>query len=124
MATSCVLLQAGQGGRTPDSATELEALALVETISHFGYYLYGRQFTAFTDHRPLEQLTTSSRLNPRLARMSFKLQHWLVNIQYIPGESNTLADALSREEKTMPATRGIHLAAGDVEGHPAQAEEG
>ena len=102
------------------SATELEALALVETISHFGYYLYGRQFTAFTDHRPLEQLTTSTRLNPRLARMSFKLQHWLVSIQYIPGESNTLADALSREEKRMPGPQSIHLAVGDVEGTPPQ----
>ena len=74
---------------------------------------------------------TSPRLNPRLARMSFKLQHWLVTITYLPGELNTLADALSREERSpptgtskeeerarMPTTRGIHLAAGDVEGAP------
>ena len=81
------------------SATELEALALVETIRHFSYYLYGRPFNAFTDHKPLEQLTTSTRLNPRLSRLSFKLQHWLVTIQYLPGELNTLTDALSREER-------------------------
>ena len=31
--------------------------------------------------------------------MSFKLQHWLVTISYLPGELNTLADALSREER-------------------------
>ena len=35
------------------SATELEALALVETVRHFGYYLYGKVFTAYTDHKPL-----------------------------------------------------------------------
>ena len=86
--------------------------------------------SAFTDHKPLEQLMTSTRLNPRLARMSFKLQHWLVTVTYLPGELNTLADALSREERTsrepqqtdedlrMPTSRGIHLAAGDVEGTP------
>ena len=81
------------------SATELEALALIETIRHFSYHLYGQSFTAFTDHKPLEQLTTSTRLNPRLSRLSFKLQHWLVQIVYLPGEENTMADALSREER-------------------------
>ena len=112
------------------SATELEALALVETVKHFSYHLYGRQFTAFTDHRPLEQLMTSTRLNPRLARLAFKLQHWLIQISYLPGERNTLADALSREERTPEedprqqeedaSVPGRHLAAGDVEGTPPQ----
>ena len=87
-----------RGAENRYSATELEALALVETVAHFGHYLYGKSFKAFTDHKPLEQLVTSTRLNPRLARMSFKLQHWLINIIYLPGVLNTLADALSREE--------------------------
>ena len=88
-----------QGAEHRYSAMELEALALVETVRHFSYHLYGREFTAFTDHRPLEQLMSSTRLNPRLARLAFKLQHWLVNIKYLPGVDNTLADALSREER-------------------------
>ena len=88
------------------SATELEALALVETIKHFSYHLYRRRFRAYTDHKPLEQLTTSTRLNPRLSRLAFKLQHWPVEIQYLPGQLNTLADALSREEKTRRSSRG------------------
>ena len=108
------------------SATELEALALGETVAHFGHYLYGRPFTAYTDHRPLEQLLTSTRLNPRLARLAFKLQHWLLDIEYLPGEQNTLADALSREERVIPdqtisiqadqnvPTPGRHPERGDV----------
>ena len=84
-----------QGAEQRYSATELEALALVSTINHFAYYLYGRAFQAFTDHKPLVQLTTSDRLNPRLRRMAFKLQHWMVQIEYLPGQDNTLADALS-----------------------------
>ena len=31
--------------------------------------------------------------------MAFKLQHWLITIEYLPGQENTLADALSREER-------------------------
>ena len=48
------------------SATELEALALVESIRHFSYYLYRKSFTVYTDHKPLCQLLSSDRLNPRL----------------------------------------------------------
>ena len=81
------------------SATELEALALVETIRHFAYYLYGRPFQAFTDHKPLCQLLFSGKLNGRLKRLSLKLQHWLLDVVYVPGEDNGLADALSREER-------------------------
>ena len=122
-----------RGAEQRYSATELEALALAETVSHFAYYLYGRTFTAFTDHKPLEQLLTSSRLNPRLQRLSYKLQHWLITIQYIPGTQNMLADALSREERpkdnsnypssVMQDEPGITLALGDVEGTPPQEEE-
>ena len=56
-----------RGAEQRYSATELEALVLVETITHFGHYLYGLEFTAFTDHKPLEQVMSSTRLNPRLA---------------------------------------------------------
>ena len=82
------------------SATELEALALVESIRHFAYYLHGREFVVYTDHKALCQMLTSDRLNPRLRRISLKLQHWLVTIKYLPGRDNGFADALSREEQT------------------------
>ena len=122
-----------RGAENRYSATELEALALGETVAHFGHYLYGRPFKAYTDHRPLEQLLTSTRLNPRLARLAFRLQHWLIQIIYLPGEENTLADALSREERPPvddqqteedASVPGRHLAAEDVEETPPHKEEG
>ena len=62
-----------RGAEQRYSYTELEALALVSTIEHFGYYLYGRCLKILTDHKPLVYLTTSDRLNPRLRRLAFKL---------------------------------------------------
>ena len=110
-----------RGAEQRYSATELEALALVATVQHFAYYLYGRVFVAYTDHKPLCQLMTSDRLNPRLRRLSFKLQHWLVTVEYLPGNQNGMADALSREERPrMPSaalenkTPDVSLASGDV----------
>ena len=55
-----------RGAEERYSATELEALALVCTVEHFAYYLYSREFVAFTDQKPLMQLLTLDRLNPRL----------------------------------------------------------
>jgi len=48
------------------SATEMETLAIVETVALFNYYLYERRFQAYTDHKPLTQLLSSEHLNPRL----------------------------------------------------------
>jgi len=114
-----------KGAEQRYSATELEALALVETIAHFSYYLYGKQFIAFTDHKPLLQLTTSEKLNARLRRMAYKLQPWLMTVQYIEGQENGMADALSREERREPdedelySTMEHRLARGDVAGTTA-----
>ena len=94
-----------RGAEARYSATQLEALALIETVRHFSYHLYGRAFVAYTDHRPLEQLLSSNRLNQRLARMAYKMQHWMVDIQYLPGADNTFADALSREERRTDTTK-------------------
>ena len=85
-----------RGAEQRYSATELEALALVETIKHFAYYLYGKEFVAFTDHKPICHLLSSDRLNRRRCRLGMKLQHWLVKIRYVPGENNGLAEQLAR----------------------------
>ena len=97
------------------------------TVDHFSYYLYGKPFVIFTDHRPLEQLLTSEKLNPRLRRLAFKLQHWLAEIRYIPGSKNTFADAHSREERRKKETPeknpDVCQVVGDVEGQPPHKEE-
>ena len=108
-----------RGAKQRYSAMKLEALALVSTIQHFGYYLYGREFVAYTDHKPLCQLMTSDRLNPRPRRLSFKLQHWLIEVKCLPGDENGMADALSREERPRMSSADltipdISLASGDV----------
>ena len=90
------------------------------TVSHFSYYLYGREFVAYTDHKPLCHLLTSDRLNPRLRRIALKLQHWLVDVQYLPGNENGFVDALSREERKRMSPDSdktdASLVAGDVGG--------
>ena len=52
----------------------------------------------FTDHKLLCYLFTSDHLNGRLKRFSTKLQPWLIEFRYLPGEDNTMADAQSRQD--------------------------
>ena len=80
------------------TASELEALAVVESVKHFSPYLYGQNFVVFTDHKPLCSLLNSDHLNGRLKRFSIKLQPWLIQFKYLPGAENTFADALSRQD--------------------------
>ncbi|XP_037781188.1 uncharacterized protein LOC119577706 [Penaeus monodon] len=42
-----------RGPETRYSATDAEALAVIESVRAFDPYVYGRKFTVYTDHRPL-----------------------------------------------------------------------
>ena len=116
-----------RGAEQRYSATELEALALVETIRHFAYYLYGKSFVSYTDHKPLCQLLTSDRLNGCLRRLGMKLQHWLVEVCYVRagGEKRNGRRSLSlsleknaRDRRRLNPQMDFSLVFGDVGGTP------
>ncbi len=75
---------------------EQELLAIVESLWRFRPLLYGATFRICTDHRALEFLMRQKHLSPRQHRWMDVLNEFKFTIEYIPGETNTLADALSR----------------------------
>lgn len=77
--------------------TELECLALVKAVDHFGHYLVGKHFLVTTDHKALEALQTSRHLTGRLARWALSLQHLSYTVQYKAGATHQNADGLSRQ---------------------------
>ena len=87
--------------RTPLYATiEKELLAIIWGIQHFRPYLYRREFTIYTDHKPLKWLESNRDLCSRLTRWRIKLSDYNYTIEYKKGKSNTNADALSRNPVT------------------------
>lgn len=81
------------------STTEKELLAIVWAINYFRPYLYGVKFDLLTDHQPLKWLFAKTRgrdVNPRLYRWLLKLGEYDINIDYLKGKENNVADFLSR----------------------------
>lgn len=78
------------------STIEKELLGIVWATKYFRPYLYGRKFTIYTDHRPLQWLHSLKEPNSKLMRWKIKLEDYDYNVVYKKGKLNTNADALSR----------------------------
>ena len=81
---------------------ERELLALVNMCEKFKHLLIGKQFKAYTDHRALKFIQSQPSLNMRQVRWLEKLQDFDIAIEYLPGNWNNLADALSRLPEFEP----------------------
>lgn len=75
---------------------ELELLAIVESLKRFRNLLHGIKFRVFTDHKGLEWIQTQKKLSPCQACWLEVLGDFDFEITYIPGETTTVANALSR----------------------------
>nr|VZH94044.1 unnamed protein product [Spirometra erinaceieuropaei] len=75
-----------------------ELLAIYLTVKYFRHSLEGRDFTVFTDHKPLTFALRShtEKLNPRDIRQLDYISQFTSDIRHIDGSRNEVADALSR----------------------------
>ena len=62
------------------------------------HYTYGRTIILETDHEPLVSIWKKSiaTASPRLQKLLLRLAHHNVDIKYLKGKSNVIADALSQ----------------------------
>lgn len=78
------------------SSFKLELLALFWAITDkFKHYLWGSEFTVFTDNNPLVHLETA-KLGAVEQRWVAQLANFTFSVKYRPGTTNRNADALSR----------------------------
>ena len=80
------------------SAFDRELLAVYATIKHFGHNLEQRNFFVNTDHKPLTFVMSSvtERASLRQTRHLAFIAEFTTDIRYVKGETNFVADALSR----------------------------
>ena len=101
----CFKSRALKGGEPRYSATKLECLAIVFALQSFRYYIYGRHFTIFCDHKALCYIYNEKEPNRVLATWLETLLEYDFTVVHLPGIQNTLNDHLSRIYPTESEAR-------------------
>ena len=94
----CYALKALTETEQSYSNIEREALALVWGLERFHYFIYGKQCTVHTDHKPLEAIFKKrlSGCPARLQRFVLRALKYDVAVKYVTGAEVPIADAFSR----------------------------
>ncbi|OMO65975.1 reverse transcriptase [Corchorus capsularis] len=82
---------------------DLELAVVVFALKIWRHYLYGAQRQVFTDHKSLKYLMTQKELNLRQRRWLELIKDYDLVIDYHPGKTNVVTDALSRKSSTTMA---------------------
>jgi len=77
-------------------AIYLEALAIKEAIKFWQYWLIGRSFEVYSDHKPLKDLNIKARPDEELGDLTYYMSQFDFKVMYNPGKFNIEADCLSR----------------------------
>lgn len=82
------------------STYDRELLSIYLSIKHFKHLLEGREFTIFTDHKPIifAFKQKNDKASPRQLRHLQYISQFSTNIKYITGKDNIVADTMSRIE--------------------------
>ena len=88
---------------------EKEMLAIVNGLTKFHHFTFGRFVKVLTDHKPLVSIFKKPlfRAPKRLQAMLLRLQEYNFEVEYRPGKSIPLSDALSRAPTSKPIRQEI-----------------
>uniref|UniRef100_A0A388KKV7 Reverse transcriptase n=1 Tax=Chara braunii TaxID=69332 RepID=A0A388KKV7_CHABU len=83
------------------STYESELYALYKALVHWRHFLLGRFFYLRTDHQTLKWIKTQPTLSNALKRWIEVIDQYDFKLEYLKGEYNKVADALSRQSVSM-----------------------
>ena len=86
------------------SNIERELLGVVFAMERPHNYVFGEPVRVQTDHKPLEMIWKKSiaTASPRLERLLLRLSTYEIQVEYICGKDNSIADPLSRVDPLSP----------------------
>ena len=100
----CLHLQEAIPHQVKYSAFDRELVAAYSPVRHFWFLLEGRDFTLFTDQKPLTHslFRVSPPWSARQQGQLFFISEFTGNLVHLPGSQNVVADALSRPSPAPP----------------------
>ena len=87
------------------SVHERELLAIVKAISRWKHLIFGIKIKVFTDHKPLTFILQQKTLSDKQYRWLEELSIFDIQVDYIEGCKNIIADFLSRPIVTISGMR-------------------
>ena len=75
---------------------EKEAYAVYKIVKRFAFYITGAKTTVFSDHKPLKNFFEGGMNIAKSDRWSLELQEFDINLEFIQGKLNKIADVISR----------------------------
>jgi ribonuclease HI len=77
---------------------DLELAAVVDALKIWRHYLIGHRCEIYSDHKSLKYIFTQNDMNLRQRRWLELIKDYYLGINYHPGKTNVVADALSRKK--------------------------
>jgi hypothetical protein len=98
---------------------EQEQLAILVALKKWRHYVHGTKIRILMDHKSLVYLSTQPQLSNRQIRWNEFLSQFDLQIEYLKGKDNVVADALSRrpDHQDTPSTIPIPVVVNDVKNH-------
>ena len=98
---------------TKYSAFDCELLAAHLAVRHFHFFLEGRIFTIYTDHKPLTLTMhkVSELWSARQQRHLSAISEFTTDIQHVAGKDNPVADTLSQATINLIVSTGFDYSA-------------
>ena len=78
------------------SVTDKESLAVIESLKHFRFIIYGHKTIVMTDHSAIKYIFNNPNHSGRRARWFIIAADYDVSFKFIAGKTNKVADSLSR----------------------------
>ena len=94
-----------KGSQLNWAALTKEAFAIYSSIKKLSYYLEDAEIILRSDHLPLKKFLQKNTLNTKVNNWAVEISPCKIQLEYIKGIKNTLADTMSRLIQTDPEAK-------------------